>query len=69
MASRTAVERLRKEFQRVSKSPPEFITAMPLESNILEWHFVIEGPPNSPYAGGIYHGKLVFPPQYPVSRC
>ncbi|VDO97447.1 unnamed protein product [Soboliphyme baturini] len=34
-------------------------------SNILEWHYVIEGPPNTPYDGGFYYGKLVFPSEYP----
>ncbi|KAF6039345.1 UBE2J2 [Bugula neritina] len=33
--------------------------------NILEWHYVVAGPENSPYQGGYYHGKLVFPQQYP----
>jgi len=41
------------------------VEAAPLEDNILEWRYVIRGPKDSPYAGGIYHGKLVFPPQYP----
>lgn len=34
-------------------------------SNVLEWHYVLSGPSDSVYAGGVYHGKLVFPPQYP----
>jgi len=34
-------------------------------SDILEWHYVIEGPPDTPYEGGHYHGKLQFPPDYP----
>lgn len=33
--------------------------------NMLEWHFVIKGPKETPYAGGRYHGKLVFPADYP----
>lgn len=32
---------------------------------MLEWHFVIKGPKETPYAGGRYHGKLVFPADYP----
>lgn len=32
---------------------------------MLEWHFLIEGPPDTPYAGGWYIGKLRFPPEYP----
>ena len=37
----------------------------PRPNNILEWHFVICGPSASPYEGGHYHGKLIFPPEYP----
>ena len=30
-------------------------------------HFTIRGPPApSPYAGGIYHGRIILPPQYPL---
>ena len=34
-------------------------------NNILEWHFVIKGPKDTPYHGGSYHGKLIFPAEYP----
>ncbi|KAI9351100.1 ubiquitin-conjugating enzyme/RWD-like protein [Zopfochytrium polystomum] len=57
--------RLRKEYMLIQKSPPPFITAKPLESNLLEWHYIIQGPPDSPYAGGEYWGKLIFPKEYP----
>lgn len=31
-----------------------------------EWHYCIFGLDNSsPYEGGYYHGKLIFPEQYP----
>ena len=43
----------------------QHIEAVPSESNILEWHYLIHGPPNTPYAGGLYHGKLLFPRDYP----
>jgi hypothetical protein len=26
-----------------------------------EWHFLIQGPPDTPYAGGYYIGKIRFP--------
>ena len=48
------------------KCPVPHIECCPLETNILEWHWVIEGPPNSPYHGGTYHGKLKFPSEYPL---
>ncbi|KAJ6218866.1 hypothetical protein RDWZM_004678 [Blomia tropicalis] len=47
------------------KDPVPYVDAAPLPSNILEWHYVIQGPEGSPYHNGIYHGKLCFPPDYP----
>ncbi|OLL22211.1 Ubiquitin-conjugating enzyme E2 6 [Neolecta irregularis DAH-3] len=65
MASRAANKRLTKEYVSIQKDPPEFITAHPNESNILEWHYLITGPKGTPYEGGQYHGTLTFPPDYP----
>lgn len=42
-----------------------YITAEPLPSNILEWHYVIHGPEDSPYHGGYYHGTLLFTKEFP----
>lgn len=50
----------------MSKSPPEGIRARPTPGNILEWHYVLQGPKGSPYEGGFYHGRLTFPPEYPL---
>jgi ubiquitin-conjugating enzyme E2 J2 len=60
-----ALQRLRKEFVALQKKPLEGIRAAPLESNILEWHYVIEGAKDSPFEGGFYHGTVVFPKEYP----
>jgi ubiquitin-conjugating enzyme E2 J2 len=60
--------RLTRELRSLVRDPitsPNIIAA-PLETNILEWHYVIEGSPGTPYAGGFYHGKLIFPKQYPL---
>ncbi|GME77988.1 unnamed protein product [Ambrosiozyma monospora] len=65
MASRQAYKRLTKEYKQITENPPPFIIAKPSESNILEWHFVITGPPATPYEGGQYHGRLTFPSEYP----
>ncbi|KAI8913442.1 ubiquitin-conjugating enzyme/RWD-like protein [Gorgonomyces haynaldii] len=60
-----ATKRLTKEYVKIKESPPEYIIAKPRESNILEWHYVITGPPDCPYAGGEYHGMILFPKEYP----
>lgn len=31
----------------------------------MEFHYIITGPPGTPYENGEYHGKLIFPPDYP----
>lgn len=64
-ASATATQRLKQDFIRLKKDPIPYVTAEPLPSNILEWHYVVIGPPDTPYAGGLYHGKLVFPREFP----
>ncbi|CDH59575.1 ubc-like protein [Lichtheimia corymbifera JMRC:FSU:9682] len=65
MATKSAFKRLTKEYMEIEKNPPPFIVAKPLESNILEWHYVIRGPPDTPYEGGEYYGRLTFPSEYP----
>lgn len=49
----------------VLQEPVPHIQAHPLPNNLLEWHFVLEGAKGTDFEGGIYHGKLVFPPNYP----
>lgn len=65
MASRQAQKRLTKEYRTISANPPPYIIAKPNEENILEWHYIITGPDNTPFAEGQYHGILRFPAEYP----
>jgi ubiquitin-conjugating enzyme E2 J2 len=65
MATKQAYKRLTKEYIAIQNSPPPFIIARPSEKNILEWHYVITGPADSPYAKGQYWGVLLFPSEYP----
>nr|CAI5836104.1 unnamed protein product [Callosobruchus analis] len=61
----SATSRLKQDYLRLKRDPVPYITAEPLPSNILEWHYVVCGPENTPYEGGYYHGKLVFPREFP----
>ncbi|KAF2007013.1 UBC-like protein [Amniculicola lignicola CBS 123094] len=67
MATPAATKRLTKEYATISKSPPPYIIAHPSERNILEWHYILTGPPDTPYDGGQYWGTLIFPPDYPFA--
>lgn len=71
MAPSPTIRRLLKETAELSsaaKNPnPTFHAAPVSENNLHEWHFTLLGPPApSPYAGGIYHGRIMLPPAYPM---
>ncbi|KAL9689832.1 hypothetical protein QQ045_010222 [Rhodiola kirilowii] len=36
------------------------------QENIFEWQFAIRGPVDSEFEGGIYHGRIQLPPEYPL---
>lgn len=65
MASLQAQKRLTREYKNIQQNPPPYVIARPNEDNILEWHYVITGPPNTVYEDGQYHGTLVFQKDYP----
>ncbi|KAG0485248.1 hypothetical protein HPP92_009013 [Vanilla planifolia] len=65
MAERACVKRLQKEYHSLCKEPAPQVVARPLPSDILEWHYVLEGSEGTPFAGGYYYGKIKFPPEYP----
>ncbi|KAM4062815.1 ubiquitin-conjugating enzyme [Hirsutella rhossiliensis] len=67
MATKAAQKRLTREYKTISENPPPYIVAHPSESNLLEWHYVITGPEDTPYHGGQYWGTLMFPPNYPFA--
>jgi len=60
-----ATRRLKQDYMRIMKDPVPYVKAHPLQQNILEWHFAVLGPDETPYKGGVYHGKLVFPGEFP----
>ncbi|KAI9854133.1 MAG: Ubiquitin-conjugating enzyme E2 6 [Vezdaea acicularis] len=67
MATPQANKRLAREYKTISENPPPYIVAHPSENNILEWHYILTGPPDTPYTGGQYWGTLMFPPDYPFA--
>lgn len=36
-----------------------------VEDDIFEWHFAIFGPEDSEFEGGVYHGRILLPTEYP----
>ena len=63
-----AVRKLKREYGRLEAEPVhEGISVRPLESNFLHAHFLLSGEVfhDTPYEGGVYHGVLQFPKEYP----
>jgi len=40
--------------------------AAPLEENLFEWHFTVRGPGDTDFQGGVYHGRILVPTEYPM---
>uniref|UniRef100_A0A3Q0R3K3 Ubiquitin-conjugating enzyme E2 J1 n=1 Tax=Amphilophus citrinellus TaxID=61819 RepID=A0A3Q0R3K3_AMPCI len=59
------LNRLMKEAAEL-RDPTEHYHAQPLEDNLFEWHFSVRGPPDSDFDGGVYHGRIILPPEYPM---
>lgn len=60
-----AVKRLMREAQELKDKTEQF-SAYPLEDNLFEWHFTIRGPADSDFENGVYHGRIILPPEYPM---
>ncbi|KCV68340.1 ubiquitin-conjugating enzyme E2 J1 [Fonticula alba] len=62
------IRRLLQEISQLRRDPPHGFVCAPVNDgqNLLDWHFTLRGPVDSPYAGGLYHGRILLPPQYPM---
>lgn len=60
-----AAKRIMSELRELRRETAAEFHAVPLESNLFEWHFTLRGPEESEYAGGAYHGHIILPSEYP----
>ncbi|CAM0872892.1 unnamed protein product [Alopecurus aequalis] len=63
--SNPAVKRILQEVKEMQSNPSPDFVALPLEEDIFEWQFAIMGPGDSEFEGGIYHGRIQLPSDYP----
>ncbi|CAK1550444.1 unnamed protein product [Leptosia nina] len=59
------VKRLMREALELAEATEEYC-ARPIEDNLFEWHFTVRGPPGTDFDGGIYHGRILLPKEYPM---
>ncbi|XP_054268929.1 ubiquitin-conjugating enzyme E2 J1-like [Macrosteles quadrilineatus] len=60
-----AVKRLMREAFEL-KDPTEEYCAHPVDDNLFEWHFTVQGPSGTEFEGGLYHGRILLPTEYPM---
>ncbi len=64
-SSHSGIKRIMGELQDLQKNPSPDYEAHPLDDNLFEWHFTVRGPPDTEFEGGVYHGRIILPPDYP----
>lgn len=60
-----SIKRILADVREIARHPSPRYFAAPLEDNLFEWHFTIRGPAGSDFEGGVYHGRILLPPDYP----
>lgn len=50
---------------RGKSAGPSHLWIGPVGSSLFTWHFSLTGVPGSAFENGVYHGRIVLPPDYP----
>lgn len=65
MSKSPSLRRIQADIRELALDPSPQYFAAPLESDMFEWHFTIRGAEGTDFEGGIYHGRILLPAEYP----
>mmetsp|Transcript_7947 Transcript_7947/g.19744 ORF Transcript_7947/g.19744 Transcript_7947/m.19744 type:complete len:387 (-) Transcript_7947:325-1485(-) len=65
MSKSPSLRRIQADIRELALDPSEQYFAAPLENDMFEWHFTIRGAVGTDFEGGIYHGRILLPAEYP----
>ena len=60
-----AIRRLQSEYKQILNEPNYFYSILPNEDNFMIWDFLLIGPYDTMFEGGVFKGKIKFPKEYP----
>lgn len=67
-ATAQCIARILREYREIQRTPSPHWCANPLQiEEPYEWHFTLRGPQDSHFEGGLYHGRIVLPQNYPFA--
>ncbi|XP_010496934.1 PREDICTED: ubiquitin-conjugating enzyme E2 5A-like, partial [Camelina sativa] len=67
MARRSPSKHIRTDLKYLNKDLLPNIIAVTVADDIFCWEATLIGPVNTPYEGGVFKLRLIFPPDYPRS--
>lgn len=65
MSKSPSLRRIQADIRELALDPSDQYSAAPLENDMFEWHFTIRGAKGTDFEGGIYHGRILLPAEYP----
>ena len=65
MNRKKVIKVINNHYRIFNEDPVDGVTIGMDENNVFKWDFVMEGPADTLYEGGIFKGTIVFPDKYP----
>jgi ubiquitin-conjugating enzyme E2 J1 len=66
MSKSPSLRRIQADIRELAFDPSDRYHAAPMENDMFEWHFTIRGADGTDFEGGMYHGRILLPPEYPM---